>query len=140
MTGFLLDTNVVSELMAPVPDSRVDRFLEGRNDLWLSALVLHELEFGVQLLPLGRRRDLLRRYLSGIESEYRERTLPITRAEARTSARLRWRAHRSGRVLHVADALIAATAAVQELTLVTRNVRDFEGLGVPVVNPWRTDA
>ena len=60
MSGFLLDTNVVSELTGSAPDSQVMAFLAEQDDLWLSAMVVHELAFGLQLLPHGQRRDVLR--------------------------------------------------------------------------------
>lgn len=114
MKGFLLDTSVVSELIGTAPDPRVLQFVGGRDDLWLSVVVLHELEFGVRPLPRGRRRDGLRQALSGIENHYGDRVLPVTAAEARHAARLRAHARRAGRILHLPDALIAGTAVVQD--------------------------
>jgi len=137
MTGVLLDTNVVSELTRETPDSRVIAFLAGHDDLWLSAVVLHELDFGVGLLPLGRRRDDISAALSAFVTEYEDRILPVGRSEARQAAALRARAHRSGRVLDLGDALIAGTASANDLSVATRNVRDFDGLGLDVIDPWR---
>ena len=137
MTGVLLDTNVVSELTRETPDSRVLAFLAGHDDLWLSAVVLHELDFGVGLLPPGRRRDDISAALSAFVTEYEDRILPVGRSEARQAAALRARAHRSGRVLDLGDALIAGTASANDLSVATRNVRDFDGLGLDVIDPWR---
>ena len=137
MTGVLLDTNVVSELTRETPDSRVLAFLAGHDNLWLSAVVLHELDFGVGLLPPGRRRDGISAALSAFVTEYEDRILPVGRSEARQAAALRARAHRSGRVLDLGDALIAGTASANDLSVATRNVRDFDGLGLDVINPWR---
>ena len=137
MTGVLLDTNVVSELTRETPDSRVLAFLAGHDDLWLSAVVLHELDFGVGLLPPGRRRDGISAALSAFATEYEDRILPVGRSEARQAAALRARAHRSGRVLDLGDALIAGTASANDLSVATRNVRDFDGLGLDVIDPWR---
>lgn len=137
MTGVLLDTNVVSELTRETPDSRVLAFLAGHDDLWLSAVVLHELDFGVGLLPPGRRRDSISAALSAFVTEYEDRILPVGRSEARQAAALRARAHRSGRVLDLGDALIAGTASANDLSVATRNVRDFDGLGLDVIDPWR---
>ena len=136
MRGFLLDTNVVSELMRTAPDPGVLGFVGACDDLWLSVVVLHELDFGVRLLPRGRRRDSLRRALAGVESRYRDRVLGVTRFEARQAARLRVQARRAGRTLHFADALIAATATVHDLAVATRNVRDFDLPGVETECPW----
>ena len=136
MSGFLLDTNVVSELTKATPDSRVVAFLAAQDDLWLPTIVLHELEFGLNLLPLGRRRNRIHAALSALLMEYGDRVLPLDRPESEQAAALRARARRAGRVLHLADALIAGTAKVHDLAVATRNVADFEGLGVTVTNPW----
>ena len=136
MNGFLLDTNVVSETTKPEPASQVTAFLSAQNDLWLSAIVLHELEFGLQLLLPGHRRDRIAAALSAFVAGYEHRILPIGRQEARSAAWFRGQSRRSGRVLHLADALIAGTAQVNGLTIATRNVSDFDGLGIAVTNPW----
>ena len=136
MNGFLLDTNVVSELTRTEPDSNVIAFLSEHQDLWLSAVVLHELEFGLQLLPGGQRRDLLRAALSGIITEYQDRILPVDRDVAERAAAFRAQAHRGRRALDLGDALIAGTARAQELSVATRNIADFSGLDVDVINPW----
>ena len=136
MRGFLLDTDVVSEPMRDAPDPRVVAFLSRHDELWLSAVVLHELEFGLGLLPPGRRRDEIAAALMDFVALYDDRILPLGRAEASHAAALRARARRSGRVLDLGDAFIAGTAGAHELALATRNVRDFEGLGLALVDPW----
>lgn len=136
MIGFLLDTNVVSELTKALPDPRVIAFLSEQHELWLSALVVHELEFGLQLLPPGQLRDGLRAKLAGLITEYEDRILPLEKTAAEWAARLRAQAQLSGRVLDLGDALIAGTAKAHDLSVATRNVRDFDGLDVGVVNPW----
>lgn len=136
MSGYLLDTNVVSELARQSPHPAVVRFLDQRDDFWLSAIVLGELTLGVQLLPHGRRRDNLSDWLSQLLVDFDQRVLPIKRGEAERAAAFRARAHRDGRVLQLADALIAGTAATNDLVIVTRNVRDFVGFDVIVFNPW----
>ena len=136
MKGFLLDTNVISELTRKAPAPPVAAFLSEKHDLWLSTIVLHELEFGLRLLPLGHRRDRLRAALSGFISGYGERILPLETKGAEWAAHFRAQAHRSGRVLDLGDALIAGTAKAHDLKLVTRNVSDFGSLDLDVVNPW----
>lgn len=138
MRGFLLDTNVISELARNNPDPGVVAFLSGQEELWLSAVVLHELEFGLGLLPEGRRRDGIGAAVSVFVEEYEDRVLPLGRAEAAHAAALRVRARRAGRTLDLGDALIAGTAAAHELAVATRNVRDFDGLGLDLVDPWKT--
>ena len=136
MTGYLLDSNVVSEAIKPRPDPLVLSFLKTEADMWLSAVVLHELEFGILRLDPGRRRDHLRSRLESYLIQYAHRLLPVGDVEAVAAASLRAEAQRGGRVLHVADALIAGTARAYGLTVVTRNVGDFEAIDVDVVNPW----
>ena len=138
MSGYLIDTNVVSELTKASPDPGVVTFLSEQDDLWLSSVVLHELEFGLLSLPEGRRRDDLQQVLSDFIAEFDDRILPLERIEAEWAARLRAEASLSGRVLHLGDALIAGTARAHGLAVATRNVKDFDGLDVNVANPWQT--
>ena len=136
MNGYLLDTNVVSELTNDVPFPAVVAFLAGRDDLWLASVVIHELEYGLQLLPEGRRRDRLLTSHLDILSRYGDRILPLDRAGAEWAASLRVEARRSGRTLDLGDALIAGIAKANNLVIATRNVRDFDGIGIEVFNPW----
>ena len=139
MSGFLLDTNVVSELVKPSPEPRVIAFLNSQTDLWLSAIVLHELHFGLNLLPRGHRRDRLGSALTSLIAEYRDQILPVGRLEAEQAAVMRAQTQLSGRLLYLADALIAGTAKAHDLCLATRNVTDFVGLDVEVTNPWESE-
>ena len=135
MSGYILDTNVISELTRKYPDPRVSAFISAqKKQLWLSPIVLHELEFGLQILPEGKRRFDLRSLLSEFVSEYEDRILPLAKKEARFRAQ----AKKSGRVLDIGDALIAGTARTHDLSVATRNVGDFAGLDVKVTNPWET--
>ena len=136
MSGFLLDTNTLSEMTRDAPNPRVIAFLAGRVDLWIPTVVLHELEFGIQLLPPGRRRVRLRGAVADIIAEHEERILPLERDAAERAAELRARARLEGHVVDVGDALIAGTASIYALTVATRNVGDFAGLGIDVLNPW----
>lgn len=136
MSGYLLDTNVVSELTKEKPNRAVIDYLNTQDDLWLSAIVVKELELGVRLLPEGRRRDSLRKWLSLILADFEGRIWPIGRPEAEWAAELQARQHRSGGQLGLADALIAGTAMANDLAIVTRNVGDFDSLNVRIVNPW----
>ena len=138
MTAYLLDTNVVSELTRDTPHPRVIAFLAEQNDVWLSAIVIYELEYGLQLLPRGHRSDRLRAMQSNIVSEYEDRILPLDRTAAEWAAHFRAHARRSGRVLDLGDAIIAGTAKAHGLSLATRNIADFDGLDVDVTNPWET--
>lgn len=137
MTGFLLDTNVVSEAIKPVPDPRVTDFLHDRHDLlWLSVVVLYEMEYGIHLLPRGRRRLAVATLIAGIVTNYENRILPVNREAAQRAARLRARARRAGKPGRTADALLAGTAAANDLAVATRNTSDFAPFDVEVLNPW----
>ena len=138
MSGFLLDTNVISELTREVPHPGVIAFLTEQEGLWLPSLAIHELEYGVQLLPHGRRRATLQALLSEIISTYVDRILPLDRPAAEIAARFRARARRLGRSLDLGDALIAGIAQSNDLILATRNVSDFAMIEVVVMNPWET--
>ena len=136
MSGYVLGTNVISETTRDLPDARVVAFLTQSDDAWLPSVVIHELEFGLRLLPPGQRRDRLIEAHERILARYGERILSLDRAGAEWAARFRADARMSGRVIDLGDALIAGTAKANDLAVATRNVRDFEGLEVDVVNPW----
>lgn len=136
MRGILLDTNVLSELTKPKPEPLVVSFVAGLRDAWLSVLTLHELRFGLARLPPGRRRTDLSASLSALIEIYRESILQVDAAVAERAADLRIAAQQKGRVLHLADALIAGTCVAHDLRLATRNELDFSGLPVSIQNPW----
>ncbi len=137
MSGYLLDANVISELTKAPPAPQVVTFLTQQYDFWLSVIVIHELEFGVQGMPDGQRRDRVSAFYRIFIDQHADRVLPVERAVAEHAAQLRAHARRAGRVLHLADALIAGTAVVHNLILATRNDKDFAALDVAVVNPWK---
>ena len=136
MTGCLLDTNVISELTRDVPDPRVVGFLAGRDDVWVSAILIHEVEYGLRILPQGERRSRLSKMHSALLEAYEDRILPLNRAGAEWSAEFRARARRSGRTIDLGDVLVAGIAKAHDLAVATRNVDDFQHLNVEVVNPW----
>ena len=103
MISYLVDTNVVSELSKRSPNPSVTGFLAAQDDLWLSVIVVAELEMGVQSLPEGRRRDALRDWLFQIKAAFDQRILPIEQAEAEWAATFRVRAQRDGGALNLAD-------------------------------------
>ena len=136
MRGYLLDTNVVSELTKSPPSLQVTSFLTQQNELWLSVIVIHELEFGVQRMPVGQRRNRLRAFYRSFFERHEGRILPVERSVAGRAAQLRVQCEREGIVLHMPDALIAGTAMVHNLILATRNFKNLPSLGVEVVDPW----
>ena len=136
MTGFLLDTNVISEVSRESPDPRVIRFLTEEGDLWLSSVTVYEMEYGLELLPYGRRLENLRTVQSDILAAFDDRVLPLDRNAAEWAARFRARSRQSGRPMDVGDALIAGITRANGLTIATRNVGDFESVDLEIVNPW----
>ena len=138
MTGYLLDTNVISELTRNIPDPRVVDFLTERDDVWVSSVLIHEVEYGVRLLPQGIRRNRLSTMQAAILSGYAHHVLPLDRAGAEWAAEFRANAWRSGHTVDMGDALIAGIARANALTVATRNVADFRPFNVDVINPWET--
>ena len=137
MIGWLLDTNVVSELARPNPSRRVRSFIRDlEGDSFLSVITLHEVDYGIACLPDGKRKRDIEQWVKALEQQFAEFILPVARGVARQAAWLRRQAQQQGRVIHLADALIAGTALDRGLQLVTRNTSDFENTGVRLVNPW----
>ena len=132
----LLDTNVISETSRQTPDANVLSFLAGLDQAFVSVLTIHELHFGICRLPVGQRRTDLLTAVDRFLAAFDDAVIDLDQALARRAGQLRADAQASGRVLHLADALIAATALEHDLRLATRNVNDFIGLGLTIVNPW----
>ena len=139
MSGFLLDTNIPSELIRATPEPRVENWVYSQQEqsLYLSAVSIGELRRGFVVLPPSRRRANLERWFEhDLVPRFRERILPITYAIADRWGILDGECQLRGTPLNTADGMIAATALEHDLTVVTRNVRHFSGLGVTVFNPW----
>jgi toxin FitB len=137
--SFLLDTNVISEPTRPRPDAAVLKWLAAadEDEIFLSAMTIAELRYGIQRLPHGRKRTQLDSWLQrDLRRRFDGRILPIDTETADMCGRLIARSESRGRVLEVRDALIAACAEVHGLTLVTRSVRDFEVVFDRIVMPW----
>jgi predicted nucleic acid-binding protein len=137
--SYLLDTCVISELVKQRPDEKVIRWIDGvdENKLFLSVLTLGELEKGIARLPASVRKDDLQRWLEqDLAARFAGRIIPIDAGVAGTWGRMQGAAELTGVKLPVIDALMAASAQVCQLTVVTRNVADFERCGVTVINPW----
>ncbi len=137
MTGYLLDTNVISELTREIPDPRVVNFLTERDDVWVSSILIHEVEFGVRLLPQGDRRNRLSAMQEAVLSGYSDRILALDKSGAEWAAEFRASARRSGYTVDLGDALVAGIARANELALATRNVSDFKHLDIEILNPWQ---
>jgi predicted nucleic acid-binding protein len=139
--NFLVDTNVVSEWVKPRPDPGVVAWMAGADEdrVFLSVVTLAELRYGIERLAAGRRRRQLEDWLQlDLPTRFERRVLAIDGVIADVCGRLTARAEAAGRPIETMDALLAATAHVYGLTLVTRNTSDFKPLLRSVVNPWGT--
>ncbi len=139
MTGFLLDTNVPSELTRPKSEPQVEKWLDDADDeqLFLSVISLGEIFKGLTILPDSKRRHQLQQWIEEtLRPWFNGRILPINESIAERWGILAGECQLEGRPLKVADGLIAATVLEHNLTVVTRNVRDYADLGVSILNPW----
>ena len=135
----LLDTNVVSELIRKARDPDVAAWVANLplEDLYFTAVGEAELRYGAAILPAGRRRESLMADIEGMLREaFGERVLPFDRAAAREYAEIAATRRGAGRNVSLADCQIAAIARSRSMTVATRNIRDFDGIGVEIVNPW----
>lgn len=136
MKAYLLDTNVISEIMTSEPNQRVIDFLAHLKESYLSVITLHELQYGLQLLPEGQRRNSIANKLQNLLTYYNDYIIPVNQAIALQAALLRADAKQEGRIVHLADALITSTARVNNWVVATRNTNDFIDSGVDIINPW----
>lgn len=140
MTAWLLDTNVLSELRRPRPEPNVVAFIAAQplESLFVSVVTFAEIRFGVECMADAGKRAELQNWLdSALRPMFEQRTLPVSEA-----VMFRWRllVEAGRKIRHTfsqPDLIIAATAMCYGLTVVTRDVREFEVAGAPVVNPWR---
>lgn len=141
MSGFLLDTNVVSELVKPKPDGNVRRWVDEADEsiLFLSAMTLGEIRKGIESLGPGARRGRLESWLQvDLRLRFRDRILPIDEAIADRWGAISAMAAAKGKPVPVVDGILAATALHHNLTFVTRNNSDVAGTGVSTLNPWQS--
>ncbi len=137
--SLLLDTNVVSELLRPSPNPAVESWIAARlaSELYFSAIGEAELRYGVAMLPEGQRKDALAAAIEGIlREDFEDRILPFDSSAARAYANIAAGHRAAGRTVAPADCQIAAIAHSRAMTVATRNVRDFEDIGIEVVDPW----
>lgn len=143
MSGYLLDTNVISEYSRTKRDERLRKWVDAQSEetLHLSVLTLGEIRKGTALLPPSKRRTELEAWLAtDLPARFNGRLLPITGKIADLWGEMTAGAQAKGTPLPVIDSLLAATARHHDLTVATRNIKDFEACGIPVVNPWDFEA
>ncbi|CAG2335598.1 MULTISPECIES: type II toxin-antitoxin system VapC family toxin [Burkholderia] len=135
----LVDTNVISEPLRREPSAAVIEWLDAQNvdTLFVAAISLAEIRFGVAVLPVGRRRDWLEQSIEQrVVPLFRGRILPFDDAASKAYASLRAKARGTGNAMASADGFIAATAAANGLIVATRDVAPFEAAGLRVIDPW----
>ena len=132
--SYLIDTNIISELAKPRPNINVLNWADGISLVSLSVVTVEELQFGLSWRPNAN----VQVWLDKFQEDYCN-TLPVTTEVARLAGEWRGAFQSRGIKRTQADMLIAATSAVHGLTLVTRNVSDFDGCGIVVLNPFDLD-
>ncbi|WP_019807443.1 type II toxin-antitoxin system VapC family toxin [Saccharomonospora halophila] len=135
----VLDTNVVSELMRPEPDSRVMTWVDRlpAEDVFVASVTAAELRYGAARLSDGRRkRELVVKVEELFAEDFQGRVLPFDDAAAACYAEIAVERERAGQTVSMADAQIAAICRSHGTPLATRNIKDFSGTGVDLVNPW----
>ncbi len=134
----ILDTNVVSEAMKPEPNPAVRAWLNNQSaeTLYLSSVTLAEVLFGIQVLPAGKRKNMLTGTFDGLLELFKGRVLPFDIEAAHQYAQLAVKAKTSGRGFPTPDGYIAAIAAANGFIIATRDTSPFEAASVKVINPW----
>lgn len=135
----LLDTNVLSEVTKPTPDPKVLQWLDQLDEdrSFISVVSIAEIRRGVALMDEGRKRETLAKWLAqDLPQRFEQRVLHVDEPIALAWGDLMALAKRRGRGLSSMDGLIAATATAKQLTLATRNTKDFEGFGIDLFDPW----
>jgi predicted nucleic acid-binding protein len=134
----ILDTNVVSELMRPEPAAQVATWVHGRDgrELCTTVITLAEIRYGIARLPEGRRKRTLLDTADDVFRTFSDQILPVDEAAAKQYAIIASSRERAGKAITGFDALIAAVCRSRSAALATRNVPDFDGLGIEVIDPW----
>lgn len=138
----ILDTNVLSEFMRKVPEPRVlDWFARQRVfELAVSAITVAEIARGLSRLPAGKRRtSLIERFDGFMEDAFKERVIPFDEVAAQVYGPIAANREKAGLNADAVDLMIAASARSRSASVATRNVRDFEGCGISIINPWETE-
>lgn len=139
----ILDTDVLSALMRPIPDEQVVSWLDRQpgTSIWITAVTVMEIQFWLQKLPVGKRRSLLTKAIEVLLTEkIGQRVAPFDAVAAEYSAGLMASRFKKGRPVELRDTMIAGIALATHASLATRNVPHFDDLPVPVVNPWATQS
>jgi toxin FitB len=134
----ILDTNVLSALMRQTPDKNVIVWLDKqpRTSVWTTSVTILEVRFGLQIMPLGKRRSLLIQAFEAVLDKIGSRVAPFDAAAAQQAGDLMTSRQKKGRLGELRDTMIAGIVLAHHATLATRNTTHFEDVSVPVINPW----
>jgi hypothetical protein len=134
----VLDTNVTSELMRPVPAPVVVAWVRAKrtSDLYTTSITMAEIRYGIERLPDGRRKELLRSTAEDVFSSFSEDVLPFDADATPAYAEIVSQRERTGNHINGFDAQIAAICRTHHAQLATRNVNDFKNTGLTVIDPW----
>ena len=137
----VVDTNVISELMRPRPDSAVVNWVRRRDqrEFYTTSVTLAEIRYGIARLDAGRRKESYTSAADEIFANFDEHVLPFDRVAAVQYAAVVSARDRAGLPINGFDAQIAAICLAQGATLATRNVKDFTGIGIEIIDPWNED-
>jgi predicted nucleic acid-binding protein len=136
----VVDTNVVSELMRPSPSAMVVGWVRGNErELYTTSITLAEIYYGIERLPDGRRKDLLRSTAEEVFADFNERVLAFDAEAAGAYARIVNARDRAGLPIDGFDAQVASICHAHRAPLATCNAKDFEGTAIDVIDPWRSD-
>ena len=137
----VLDTNIISELLRPAPNKQVEAWLSAQDgeNVYFTTVGEAELQYGLALLPSGKRRSALSKAVEEIlDEDFQDRILAFDRAAARAYAVIAATRRGSGRPISQFDCQIAAITRTNEAILATRNTGDFEGCGIRLIDPWNS--
>lgn len=134
----VVDTNVVSELMRPAPTPTVVEWIRAQagRELYTTVITLAEIRYGIERHPDGRRKKLLKTTAEEVFAAFEEQVLPFDRSAAMQYATIASARERTGAPINGFDAQIASICRTHQAVLATRNLKDFQGTGIDVIDPW----
>lgn len=134
----ILDTNVISGFMQDPPNPRIVAWLDRqpRSSLWTTAVSIYEIQSGIEVLPLSRRRSALSQVFESVLAKIEQRIAPFDEEAARIAANLTAVRQQRGRAIDLRDTMIAGIVLAKSGSLATRNVSHFSDISAPIINPW----
>ena len=135
----LLDTNIISEMMKPIPNTRVIRWIDQQNvtQLFITTITIAEISYGINVLPRGNRRSILESaFNKAIKESFMHRILFFDDSAAHFYGKIMGERKKLGRPMSILDGQIAAIGRTHECAIATRNIHDFENCGLKLINPF----